>query len=277
MRTVFQIIKAFAIVLAVMIVVSIVGAVVTGVRSLGLLGNEYVSEHTVMEADYADEIQELDINVKATELRIEEIDSHSQIRVETTSEYVDQWQDGDTLRVTERSHGIFGWNAASITTIYLPKNTHFQTIRLEVGAGTLTVATSLNTEKAILDFGAGRAVIEDLYVSDQAKIETGAGLFEVHGGKIKDLDLEMGAGKATINSRLVGDSHIQTGAGKLELNLIGDEGDYTVLVHKGIGNVTFDGESMKDDERRGTGTNQVEIESGVGAVEIEVKSGKSND
>lgn len=276
MKTAFQIIKAFAIVLAVMIIVSIIGAVVTGAGSLGLLGRGHVSEQTVVGASYA-EVRELDVNVKATELKIEEVDSHSQIRVETTSDYIDQWQDGDVLHVTERSHGIFGWNAASVTTVYLPKDIYFQSLHLEIGAGTLTVAANLNSDKAVLDFGAGRAVIGGLYVSSQAKIETGAGLLEIHNGKVKDLDLEMGAGKTTANLRLVGNSHIQTGAGKLELGLIGSEADYTMLAHKGIGKVTLDGVDIEDGERQGSGVNQVEIESGVGAVEIKIKSGRSND
>ena len=157
MKTTFRIIKAFAIVLAVMIVVSLVGAVVAGVESLGLLGDIKTSDRAVIENINYDEIRDLDINVKATELRIEEVDSHSQIRVETTSKYIDQWQDGNTLHVIERSHGVFGWNAAGVTTIYLPKDIYFQSLHLEIGAGMLAVATNLNANRANLDFGAGKA------------------------------------------------------------------------------------------------------------------------
>lgn len=276
MKTTFRIIKAFAIVLAVMIVVSIVGAIVTGVKSLGLLGHKNESEYTtIVDASYT-AVRELDINVKATELRIEETDDEM-IRAETTSKYVDQWQDGNTLRVVERSHGVFGWNAVGLTTIYLPKNTHFERARLEVGAGALTIATDLNADRATLDFGAGRAVIEGLYISNQAKINASAGLLEIHNGKVNDLDLEMGAGKAAVNLRLVGDSHIQTGAGKLELGLVGSKSDYSVLVNKGIGSVTLDGADLKDHEQYGSGTSQVKIESGVGAVEITMNSSRNND
>lgn len=276
MRTTFQIIKAFAIVLAVMIIVSIVGAAVAGVEALGLLGHKSETEHTVVaDAGYTD-VRELDINVKATELKIIETDDDP-VRVETTSKYIDQWQDGDTLHITERSHGIFGWNAVGVTTIYLHKNAHFKHVNLEVGAGTLTATARISTQRLAMDLGAGHATIEDLYVNDQAKIETGTGLLEVHHGKVKDLDLEMGVGKVAINLHLVGDSKIQTGTGKLELGLDGSRDDYKILVHKGLGSVTLDGADLRDDEKWGSGLNQVEIESGVGAVEITTKAEKKND
>lgn len=276
MRTTFQIIKAFAIVLAVMIIVSIVGAAVAGVEALGLLGHKSETEYTVVtDAGYTD-VRELDINVKATELKIVETDDDP-VRVETTSKYIDQWQDGDTLHITERSHGIFGWNAVGVTTIYLHKNAHFEYVNLEVGAGTLTATARISTQRLAMDLGAGHATIEELYVNDQAKIETGAGLLEVHHGKVKDLDLEMGVGKVATNLRLVGDSKIQTGTGKLELGLDGSRDDYKILVHKGLGSVTLDGADLHDDEKWGSGLNQVEIESGVGAVEITTKAEKKND
>lgn len=277
MKTTFQIIKAFAIVLAVMIIVSIIGAVVTGVEMLGMLGSERDHDEYTLVADagYSD-VKELDINVKATELKIVETDKEL-VRVETTSKYIDQWQDQGTLHVTERSHGIFGWNAVGLTTIYLPKNTHFERVRLEVGAGSLTVETDLNAKKAKLDFGAGRAMLDGLYVSESAEIDAGAGLLEIHGGKVKDLNLDMGAGKAVVDLRLAGNNHIQTGAGKLELGLLGGKSDYTVAVNKGIGSVALDGANLGDNEEWGKGVNKVKIESGVGAIEIRTNSEKEHD
>lgn len=277
MKTTFRIIKAFAIVLAVMIIVSIVGAVVTGAEMLGMLGSKQGHDEYTLVADagYSD-VKELDINVKATELKIVETDKEL-VRVETTSKYIDQWQDQGTLHITERSHGIFGWNAVGLTTIYLPKNIHFERVHLEVGAGSLSGDTSLNTKKAKLDFGAGRAVLGGLYVSESAEIDAGAGLLEIHSGKVKDLHLDMGAGKAAVDLRLVGNSYIQTGAGKLELGLVGGKSDYTITVDKGIGSVTLDGANLGDNEEWGDGANKVKVESGVGAVEIKTNSEKEHD
>ena len=276
MKTTFKIVKAFAIVLAVMIIVSIIGTVVAGVEMLGMLGPKQDDEYVlVTDAGYSD-VRELDINVKATELKIVEADNDL-IRVSTTSKYIDQWQEQGTLHVTERSHGIFGWNAVGITTIYLPKDMYFQRAHLEIGAGSFSVETDLNAKKAKLNFGAGRAVLEGLYVSDQAKIYAGAGLLEMRSGKVKDLDLEMGAGKAVVALRLVGDNHIKTGAGKLELGLAGSRSEYEITVNKGIGSVKLDGTELDDKEEYGSGINKVKIESGVGAVEIKTNASIQDD
>lgn len=277
MKAAFQIVKAFAIVLAVMIIVSIVGAVVAGVESLGMINRGSDDDYkVVLDAGYTN-VHELDINVKATDLRIVEAKEGEPVRVETSSKYIDQWQDGDTLHVVERSHGVFGWNAASVTTIYLKKDLLFERIRLEIGAGSFTATTNLNAKKAIIDLGAGRAELAGLFVTDQAKVETGAGLLEIHDGKVKDLNLDMGVGKVSANLRLVGDNKIKSGTGKLELGLIGSKADYALSIDKGIGSVTLDGADLHDGERTGSGMNHVEIESGVGAVEINLNSEKNND
>lgn len=273
MKTTFKIVKAFAIVLAVMIIVSIIGTVVAGVEMLGMLGPKKDNEYAlVTDAGYSN-VRELDINVKATELKIVEADDDL-IRVSTTSKYIDQWQDRDILHITERSHGIFGWNAVGVTTIYLPRDLYFQHVRLEIGAGSLSVETELNAKKAKLNFGAGRAILDGLYISEQAEIDAGAGLLEIHSGKVRDLDLDMGAGKAAIDLRLVGNNHIQTGAGKLELGLDGNRSEYTIMVNKGIGSVTLDGIDFGNNEERGSGVNKIKIESGVGAVEIKTNVGE---
>lgn len=265
MRTAFQVIKAFAIVFAIMIIVSIIGAVVVGVESLGLIGS---SDREIRSDENYANVYELDVNVKTTELRIVEADNNDGIRVETTSKYIDQWLDGETLHVVERSHGIFGWNAAGVTTIYVRKNAQFEDVRLEVGAGTLLTETDINAKTAHLNFGAGHVVLAGLYVSEQADIKTGAGLLEIQNGKIQDLNLDLGVGKAELNVRLTGDNHIRSGTGKLDLDLLGNESEYNITVKKGIGSVTLNGEDLANDVKYGDGANRVQIESGVGAVEI---------
>lgn len=58
--------------------------------------------------------------------------------------------------------------------------------------------------------------------------------------------------------------------GKTELTLIGREEDYRLRIDKGIGSVTLDGRSLSDGESVGSGATLIEIDSGVGAVEMKI-------
>jgi hypothetical protein len=52
--------------------------------------------------------------------------------------------------------------------------------------------------------------------------------------------------------------------------LIGREEDYRLRIDKGIGSVTLDGRSLSDGESVGSGATLIEIDSGVGAVEMKI-------
>ena len=57
--------------------------------------------------------------------------------------------------------------------------------------------------------------------------------------------------------------------GETNLQLIGTQADYTVLVEKGIGNATVAGVEIGNEDRHGTGVNRVEITGGVGAIRVD--------
>lgn len=277
MKAVQHIIKGFALALALVIVISIFGAVAGGVFWVGMMvgggiddgdWNGNVGSWTEEIID-SKSVAELDINVKATRLEIRQVSDGEPVRVETNNEYVSAWMNGNRLDVVEKNHWSLGWGEARSVVIYVRKNVKFDRVKIEVGAGTLRIE-GLETRELDLNLGAGKAQIDNLKVTERADIDGGAGKTAVS-GELKNAEIELGVGKADITARLLGDSKIDTGVGKLDLTLIGKESDYMLVVDKGVGSVILEGKTLSDGERWGSGVNRVDLESGVGAVDIRLR------
>lgn len=263
-----RVIKVCALILSGFLVLLIGVGILSGLSVLGLLawGDEIVStgdgERVVSE--FTEEIRELDLDVNALSVRIEEA-SGDVTRVETNSKYVKVAVDNGALKVTEERLGIFGWGSAGELVIYMRKDTELETAKIEMGAGTLDVG-SLSARRIDFDLGAGKTWIGNLEARESAEIAGGAGLIELDGGELRNLTLDLGVGKAELRAKLTGGAKIDTGVGKTELNLIGT--DYKFSVDKGVGEVTIEGASVNDGATIGEGRTLVDLSAGVGAVEV---------
>lgn len=274
MRTVQILIKTFALCLAGVIIVTIVASVIGAVSLVGVLTgadeNTPGEMSTVWQGEggMVNRVTDLDVNVGATTVYIYESQDDKTVRIETNNEHINSWQDGNTLHVVEKSHlYLSSLFSDGDLVVYVPVGMKFDEVEINAGAGTLKIEKMV-TNKLDLKLGAGKTSIDELEVKEEARIDGGAGLTEIKNGDLNNLDLELGAGKAEVKAKLSGNNKIHSGAGKLELDLIGREADYKLMLDKGIGSVKVNGESQKDDTIYGQGKNLVEIESGVGAVEI---------
>lgn len=114
MNTTQRLIKGLAILLAVFIMVSIAGAVLSAVGTLGLIYDEFERDDLVMgetievvgEEGEGLSIKQLDVSVKATRVWVKSVDSG--VKYQTNNEYIDVWEENGTIHVVERSHGVFG-------------------------------------------------------------------------------------------------------------------------------------------------------------------------
>ena len=88
---------------------------------------------------------------------------------------------------------------------------------------------------------------------------------------MNNLDLDMGVGKLSLTSKLTGNNKIDSGVGAIDLSLIGSLEDYKISLDKGIGKATISGEDMKDDYTYGTGINKIDIDGGIGSINIDFK------
>lgn len=269
-----KVIKWFALALAALLIVTIFSGIIGGLSFVGMMvwGDEISwngNSEWVNTEFSGKEMTRLDVNVKATAVRIRTVKEGEPVRIETNNEYITSWVDGSTLNVVEKSHGFFGWGGTGDLVIYVREDTAFDSVEIEIGAGTLDVER-LEARDLKLNLGAGKTAIDELVATRRAEIDGGAGVVEIRGGELHDLDLDLGAGKAELRARVVGTGRVTTGVGKTELTLIGREEDYRLRIDKGIGSVTLDGRSLADGESVGSGATLIEIDSGVGAVEMKI-------
>ena len=117
--------------------------------------------------------------------------------------------------------------------------------------------------------GAGKADIDDLNVMTRARISGGTGKVKIKNSRINDLNLDIGVGKTAMTGTLTGTCKVNCGVGKAELTLVGNKEDYQIKVDKGVGNATLDGKSIRDDSVYGDGQNRIDIDGGIGSVDIE--------
>lgn len=269
-----KVIKWFALALAALLIVTIFSGIIGGLSFVGMMvwGDEISwngNSEWVNTEFSGKEMTRLDVNVKATAVRIRTAKEGEPVRIETNNEYITSWVDGSTLNVVEKSHGFFGWGGTGDLVIYVREDTTFDSVEIEIGAGTLDVER-LEARDLKLNLGAGKTAIDELVATRRAEIDGGAGVVEIRGGELHDLDLDLGAGKAELRARVVGNGRVTAGVGKTELTLIGREEDYRLRIDKGIGSVTLDGRSLSDGESVGSGATLIEIDSGVGAVEMKI-------
>lgn len=269
-----KVIKWFALALAALLIVTIFSGIIGGLSFVGMMvwGDEISwngNSEWVNTEFSGKEMTRLDVSVKATAVRIRTAKEGEPVRIETNNEYITSWVDGSTLNVVEKSYGFFGWGGTGDLVIYVREDTAFDSVEIEIGAGTLDVER-LEARDLKLNLGAGKTAIDELVATRRAEIDGGAGVVEIRGGELHDLDLDLGAGKAELRARVVRNGRVTAGVGKTELTLIGREEDYRLRIDKGIGSVTLDGRSLADGESVGSGTTLIEIDSGVGAVEMKI-------
>ena len=75
-------------------------------------------------------------------------------------------------------------------------------------------------------------------------------------------------GSADISAELKSNADIESGVGELKLNLTDSKDNYTFNVETGLGNILYDGASVKGDTLLGNGATKVKLEGGVGSVDI---------
>ena len=120
-----------------------------------------------------------------------------------------------------------------------------------------------------MELGAGETIIEKLNVTNDCKIESGAGKVSILSGNINDLNLDMGIGEFNVTSSITGDSKINAGIGSLVLNIQGSKENYTIKADKGLGSIKIDGKETVDDVRYGSGINTIKIDGGIGSIKID--------
>ena len=263
MTTLQKVIKYLAIAFAIFLAVGIIGGLLSTVGIFGGLFSGDAVLEDVKTYSVSAEIHNLDIEINAADLYIKEGDAFS---VESNLKHLKVEEKGGLLTIQETKK-FTGTYSGAVLTVYVPAGTVFDNVNLTTGAGRLTVA---NLSSGTLDFelGAGDVSIDSLVASKSADIEGGAGRITITNGALKDLDLDMGVGQLKLATALTGDCQLDLGVGESNITLIGSKEEYKLDLEKGLGNICVDGKNVSDYGSSGNGTNKVEINGGVGAINV---------
>lgn len=209
------------------------------------------------------DIGRLEVRINAADFIIKEADAFS---VESNLKHLTVSDGNGVLRIVENTKNAKKYEDAMLT-LYVPAGTVFRSAEITTGAGRLT-ADVLSAEALELTLGAGEVRIEYLEATREADIEGGAGAMTIADGSLRDLELEMGVGELNLTAALMGDCELRFGVGESNLTLLGSRDDYRVEVEKGIGGITVDGEPVSERGAIGSGANHVEVEGGIGAINL---------
>ena len=265
-------IKYLAIAFAIFLTFSIISGIMYGISFIGNLfdddKNSVTEKLTDLEIDNNTLL--LDIDVSSSNIIIKKGDT---FKAETNNKYINSKQDNNKLYITEKKHNLVYDNDNELI-IYIPDDFIFDGVVIDAGAGKVNIE-ALSTKQLYLNLGAGKVDINNLNVLENAKIEGGAGDLSITATDIHNLDLNMGIGKLSLISKLTGNNEIDCGVGEMNLSLIGTLEDYQISLDKGVGNATIDGSNMKDNNTYGTGINKIDIDGGIGSIDINFKNLRS--
>ena len=266
MTTLQKIIKylamAFAIFLCVSIITGICGALFSVSYFLGGNTSDGMTEQTIDSS-----FTGISINISAAEL---DIKTGEKFGVETNHKYLECESKGDILKISEK-RSLFAHHSGGMKVILtIPEGTLFDYVDISAGAGSVTIDELLANSLSI-ELGAGELKAERLDAIDNAEIDGGAGSVTIRGGRLNNTDIDMGVGELNLTSELCGKSSIDYGIGETNLVLMGTDNDYKIELDKGIGEAWLDGKKMSDASGYGSGSKCIEIDGGVGELNITFK------
>lgn len=218
--------------------------------------NSWKDSKRLTDTFLADEITELDIDLKYGILTIEESDTQ-QVIVEVEK------NNGDFQTVLENGRLSLKDNRKDKTAgkeykicLQLPKSMELEQIDIENNAGTLeSDDILLKSEKM------------------NVKVDAGEVLFD--GVQTKEFSLEVGAGNADIDNLDAEDIDIDCGVGNIDLVLLGREEDYDYKAECGLGNIEIGEQSYtslgKCKEISHGAHKNVHLNCGVGNINIDTE------
>lgn len=156
-------------------------------------------------------------------------------------------------------------------TVYVPADFVAEKVKLETGAGNLSLE-GLKTDELKISAGAGNINGTDL-TAEKADIDGGVGNINLNNVKFSDTVLDCGVGNMDISGVLSGDTKLDNGVGDVELDLTGNVNDYNINVDSGIGSVRLNGEKISGDNKYSSdAANEIKVDGGIGNVRINIKA-----
>lgn len=280
MSSVQKVIKIFAIILAIFIIINICSAIIGGIALFGgMMYSVHHEEDTSMSSEKIQEEQidkienlhkdiSLDIELTTSNLEIKKGERFQVEKINMTDDLKCRLV-GNTLKVEEKEQGFFNKKNSNATLlITIPEDKTLHKMDIEMGIGKMQI-TDIKTAELDIDAGMGITTLENV-VAQKANIDGGAGNFTITNGILENLDLDCGVGVTRIVGDVKGNSKISCGVGKTELHLSQVQENYRISTQIGLGGITLNGNKCNNSVY-GSGDDYIRIDGGVGNVEITTK------
>ncbi|MBQ8539762.1 MAG: DUF4097 family beta strand repeat protein [Ruminococcus sp.] len=262
-----KIIKYFALVLAIFLIVAIFGGILT---CLSFISVVFTDKDTVKVTEISDytvtDVDRLYIDLQAADL---EINSGDSFKLQSNHEYIKIEESSDSLSIKETKRPWKLNDRGYKVVLTIPNNKVFDSVTISTGAGQLNLS-DINAEALKLSLGAGEVTLRNVTTTDKTEFDGGAGEITITDCSFVDLDMDIGVGECDFTAFVLGDSDFDCGVGEVNFNFIRSAGcDYTLSIDKGLGEVKVDDKAVKDGETIGFGENEIDIHCGVGEVDVE--------
>jgi hypothetical protein len=260
-----KIIKYLAIGFGIYLIFCITSIIIGGVIFFTSILNLVNREDVKLEKVLVDKnIKKLDIDLNKSNIILK---NGNIFEIQINEDYIDYEQIGDRLLITEKRKSWFRLDSDTLI-ITVPDNFVFSSIVIENKTGKINISNILSDELH-LDLGIGKTQIDNTKILKDVQIDGGTGEISIENGYINNLDLDIGLGKVYLESFIMGISEIDCGIGNLNLNLYGNESDYKIKLDKGIGTFKINGEKFSSKDVYGTGDNIINIDGGIGSIDLQ--------
>jgi DUF4097 and DUF4098 domain-containing protein YvlB len=264
-----------------MLIIGIVSGIASAAFSLVSVvsGDAFTKkdEKTIDFSETYTDVKSLDIDNATGEFRIK-IGETFKIEAQNVPESFEAKVDSNgELTIRENKNRVhflwFNFNGFgsinSKITLYLPANFVAEEVKIDTGAGSVTVE-DLHTEYLSISAGAGNISGRNI-TAEEVKVEGGVGNVNLNEVNFKDAEFDCGVGNLAIEGILVGDNKIDCGVGEVDLNLKGDIKDYDLDIDSGVGSVRVNGEKISELDNNNDADHSIKVDGGVGNVKIDIK------
>ena len=268
-----KVIKYLGMAFAMVLTVSIIGGICAAVFgvSVSIGGKETVE---AVSEDYelkAFESLDIDAGIASVNIQkgdkyyVETVDVPDTLKVEVK---------GDKLLIKNKNKmgwkNVFNkdtWSKKSKITVTVPSDFVGDKVKIDGGVGNVTI-TDLTMDVLELDGGVGDFTGEELK-GKKISVEAGVGNVILNDIAFEDCKVDCGVGNIELEGRITGECKIDGGVGNCDLRLEGSRKDYDIDIDGGAGSVRINGEKVRNIEEKNDGSSKLEVEGGVGNIDIE--------
>lgn len=278
MSTAQRVIKYLAIAFGIFLSVTIISSIVMGVLAFTDIFVSDDSSHIDSEeikyiADYEDvfdttEVKNLNIELDIAKLNIVKSDKLGITAYNLFEDFECDIKNG-TLKILEdinMNRKIFNTEKTPNIILYVPEDFKFENVTIKSGVGNIDIE-KLDANKLDVKFGTGNFDAENITVNE-TNFEGGVGELNITNSNLGRLEFKAGVGNSNIECKLNEDSKIECGVGNVTLTLIDEKEEYYFDIETGLGNISLDGEKVKNGTYGDKEAKDINIKGGIGNIKI---------